>query len=55
MGVVGGAVVIAVILVVVLPVLFLLGGTILAVIFGWLLNEHADATHWGSELIDTNV
>jgi hypothetical protein len=52
---VGGAVVIAVILVVVLPVLFLLGGTILSMIFGWLLNEHAEVTHWGSELIDTNV
>jgi hypothetical protein len=55
MGVVGGAVVIAVILVVILPVLVLLGGTILCMIFGWLLNEHAEVTHRGSELIDTNV
>jgi hypothetical protein len=52
---VGGAVVIAVILVVVLPVLVLLGGTILAIIFGWLLNEQAEVTHSGSELIDTNI
>ena len=55
MGAVAGAVVIAVILVIVLPVLFLFGGTILAMILGWLLYDHAAETHAGSELIDTNV
>ncbi len=51
----GGAIAIIVILVVVLPVLFFLGGTILAVLLGWLLDDHAKETHAGSELIDTNV
>jgi hypothetical protein len=52
---VAGAVIIAVILVIVLPVLFLLGGTIVAMVLGWLLYDHAEATHPGSELIDTNI
>ncbi|HEY2302192.1 MAG TPA: hypothetical protein VGH66_09875 [Acidimicrobiales bacterium] len=49
-----GAIILAVILVVVLPVLFLLTGTVLAVIQGWLLKEQADDSHEGSELIATN-
>jgi hypothetical protein len=49
-----GAIILAVILVVVLPVLFLLTGTVLAVIQGWLLKEQADDNHEGSELIATN-
>ena len=49
-----GAIVLAVILVVVLPVLFLITGTVLTVILGWLLKEQADDNHEGSELIATN-
>jgi hypothetical protein len=52
---VAGAIIIAVILVIVLPVLFLLGGTILAIVLGWLLYDHAEAIHPGSELIETNI
>jgi hypothetical protein len=51
---VGGAIAIAVILVIVLPVLFLIGGTIGAVLVGWLLNANGQVSHEGSELIETN-
>jgi hypothetical protein len=50
----GGAIAIAVILVIVLPVLFLIGGTIGAVLVGWLLKTNGEVTHEGSELIETN-
>jgi hypothetical protein len=49
-----GAIILAVIIVVVLPVVFLVTGAVPAVILGWLLNEHAVETHEGSELIETN-
>jgi len=50
----GGAFAIAVILVIVLPVLFLIGGTIAAVLIGWLLNSNGQVTNEGSELLETN-
>jgi hypothetical protein len=50
----GGAIAIAVILVIVLPVLFLIGGTIGAVLVGWLLKTNGEVSHEGSELIETN-
>jgi hypothetical protein len=50
----GGAIAIAAILVVVLPVLFLIGGTIGAVLVGWLLNTNGQVSHEGSELLETN-
>ena len=50
----GGAFAIAVILVIVLPVLFLIGGTIGAALAGWLLNTNGQVSHEGSELIETN-
>jgi hypothetical protein len=50
----GGAIAISVVLVVVLPVLFLVGGTIGAVLVGWLLNTNGRESHEGSELLETN-
>jgi hypothetical protein len=52
--VVGGAVVIALVLVVVLPVLFLITGAVGSVVMGWLLGRYAEDTHEGSELVETN-
>jgi hypothetical protein len=49
-----GALVIAVIIVFFLPIAFLMSGTLGAVTMGWMLKEEAEATHPGSELIDTN-
>jgi hypothetical protein len=53
-GVVLGAIILAVIIVIVLPVVFLLTGAVPTVLLGWLLKEHGDETHEGSELLDTN-
>jgi hypothetical protein len=49
-----GALLIAVVLVFVLPILFLISGGLGAGVVGWLLKDNAEATHEGSELIDTN-
>jgi putative copper export protein len=49
-----GALVIAVVIVFALPIAFLLSGTLGAVTMGWLLTENAEATHPGSELVETN-
>jgi hypothetical protein len=49
-----GAIILAVIIVIVLPVAFLITGAVPTVLLGWLLNEHAVETHEGSELIETN-
>jgi hypothetical protein len=53
-GIMIGALVIAVVLVFVLPVAFLISGGIGAAVTGYLLKENAEATHDGSELIETN-
>jgi hypothetical protein len=50
-----GAAILLVVLVVLLPVAILLGGAVVAAVMGWLLKEHAEATHQGSELVDLNV
>jgi flagellar basal body-associated protein FliL len=47
-----GAVIIVVVLLVVLPVSFLIGGAIVAAILGSSLNADADNRYEGSELID---
>jgi len=49
-----GALLIAVVLVFVLPIVFLVTGGVGAGILGWLLKENAEATHPDSELIETN-
>jgi hypothetical protein len=45
----------ALVLVVVLPVLVMLSGSLVAGILGWVLKDNGEATHEGSELIDLNV
>lgn len=50
-----GALIIAVVLLVVIPVSVILTGAVVAGILGWALKENGDATHEGSELIDLNV
>jgi hypothetical protein len=50
-----GAVLIAVVILVALPVAFWVTWGVMALLLGWLLTDNAEATHAGSELIDTNV
>ena len=49
-----GPIIVAVIIVIVLPVLFLLTGGIIAAITGHFLTEYGKSSHEGSELIDLN-
>ena len=49
-----GALIVAAVLVVVLPVSFLLSGGAGSVVMGFLLKSHADDSHEGSELLETN-
>jgi hypothetical protein len=50
-----GPILIAIGVVLVLPPLFLIAGLVFSVILGWLLTEHAEETHGGSELIELNT
>ena len=50
-----GAVIIAIVLLVVIPVGVIITGAVVATILGWSLKDNGDATHEGSELIDLNV
>ena len=50
-----GALLIAVIIVVVIPVSIILTGALVAAILGWSLKENGEATNEGSELIDLNI
>jgi uncharacterized membrane protein YccC len=48
--------VVAILIVLVLfPVLFLMGMTVVAAVLGWVLNHDAEVRHEGSELLDLNV
>jgi hypothetical protein len=49
-----GAILIALVVIVVFPLLFWTGIGLLGAGLGWLLKENAEATHPGSELIETN-
>ena len=49
-----GAFILAAVIVIVLPMSYMLSGTVFAALLGWALKEHAEATHAGSELIATN-
>jgi hypothetical protein len=53
-GAVLGAIIVAAIIVIVLPMTFLATGGVAAALLGWVLKENADATHEGSELLETN-
>lgn len=50
-----GAIAIAVVLVVALPVSFLVGGAILSSLFGWRLYKEAETAHEGSEYVELNA
>lgn len=50
-----GALIVAVVIVFAGPIAFLMSGTLGAVVMGQLLADNAEATHVGSELIETNV
>jgi hypothetical protein len=49
-----GPLIIAVVIVLVLPVVFLVTGGIIAAITAYFLRANGEATHEGSELIDLN-
>lgn len=49
-----GALIVAFIVVVVIPVSLIMTGAIVSALFGWTLKANAEATHEGSELLDTN-
>lgn len=49
-----GAILIAVVLVVVIPVAVCMSGAVAAALLGWSLIEDADARYEGSELIAIN-
>jgi hypothetical protein len=49
-----GAILMAIVLVVVIPVAVCMSGAALAALLGWSLKEGADARNAGSELIDLN-
>ena len=51
---VGGAIVLIIVIVGVLPVTFLLTGGAIAAALGWLLRDNGEAVHEGSELIELN-
>jgi hypothetical protein len=47
-----GAIILAVIILVVIPVSVSMSGAVVAGILGWALKDNAEATHEGSELIE---
>lgn len=49
-----GAVIIVIVLLVVLPVGFLVGGAVIAGLLGSALKADGEARHQGSELVDLN-
>jgi hypothetical protein len=50
-----GAIILAVVILVVLPVSIAMTGGLFAAVLGWALKENGEATHKGSELIDLNT
>ena len=49
-----GAIILAVIILVIIPVAVCMSGAVVAGILGWSLKDNGEATHEGSELIDLN-
>ena len=47
-----GAIILAMILVVAIPVSVIMSGALLSGVLGWSLRDNAETTHAGSELID---
>ena len=50
-----GPIILAVIIVLVLPVAFMLTGGAIAGLYSYLLTEHGEETHEGSELVELNT
>jgi hypothetical protein len=50
-----GALVIAIVILVVIPVGVIMTGALVAAILGWSLKDNGETTHEGSELIDLNT
>ncbi len=50
-----GAIVIAVVILMIIPVSVMMTGGVVAAILGWALRDNGEATHEGSELIDLNT
>jgi len=50
-----GAVIIAIVLVIVIPVTVLMSGAVASAALGYFLKDEADRSHEGSELIDLNT
>jgi hypothetical protein len=49
-----GAIILAVIIVVLIPVSIAMTGGVVAAILGWSLKDNGEQTHEGSELIELN-
>lgn len=49
-----GAIAIAVVIVVAIPVAILMGGAVLSALFGWTLYKEAETVHEGSEYVVLN-
>jgi hypothetical protein len=49
-----GAIILAIVIVIVLPIAFMLSGAVVAGLLGWSLRTWGEDTHEGSELLDTN-
>lgn len=49
-----GAIILTVVILVVLPTLFMVGGALAAFLLGWRLRQHAVDTHPDSELLELN-
>lgn len=47
-----GAIILAVIILILIPVSIAMTGAVVAGILGWALKDNGEATHEGSELID---
>jgi hypothetical protein len=50
-----GAILLAFVILIALPVGLLMTGAVASAILGWFLREDAEESHAGSELIDLNV
>ena len=49
-----GAIIVAVIIVIALPVAYFVTGAVIAVLLGWTLKDNGEATHEDSPLLETN-
>ena len=49
-----GALIVAFVVLIALPVSFILMGAAVSALFGWTLKGNAEANYEGSELLDTN-